>query len=69
MGEDILIQKYVPASPVPGIAPGDPLQNWKFDLRFYVYRDEIQQIAARLYQGQVTNFASPLGGFTRVKFS
>ena len=68
MSEDILIQKFVPASPVPDVAPGDPLENWKFDVRFYVYRDQIQQVVARLYQGQVTNFSSPLGGFTRIEF-
>lgn len=68
MNEDILVQKFVPASPVPDVVPGDPLENWKFDVRFYVYRDQIQQVVARLYQGQVTNFASPLGGFTRIEF-
>jgi hypothetical protein len=68
MHEDILVQKFVPASPVPDVAPGDPLEHWKFDVRFYVYRDRIQQAVARLYQGQVTNFHSPLGGFTRIDF-
>lgn len=67
--EDVLIQKFVPAGHIPGIAPGDPLENWKFDLRFFVYRDRIQQVVARIYQGQVTNFASPLGGFTSVRFT
>jgi hypothetical protein len=68
MGEDILVQKFFPASPLPDVDPGDSLAHWKFDVRFYVYRDRIQQVAARLYQGQVTNFTTPFGGFTRIEF-
>jgi len=43
-------------------------QTLKFDVRCYVYDGEIQLIAARLYQGQTTNFRTPGGGFalTRV---
>lgn len=68
MAEDILIQQYKPAQKIPTDDPRSVLNNWKFDLRFFVYADEIQLAAARIYQGQVTNFASPLGGFTRVVF-
>lgn len=68
MLEDILIQHFSPAQKVPTDDPRSVLSNWKFDLRFYVYADQIQQVVARIYQGQVTNFASPLGGFTRVQF-
>jgi hypothetical protein len=68
MGEDIVIQKFTPAQRMPNAGENDPLSHWKFDLRFYVYRDQIQQVSARCYQGQVTNFSSPFGGFTRVKF-
>ncbi len=66
--EDILIQKFSPAQKVPTDDERSVLNNWKFDLRFFVYQDRIQQIVARVYQGQVTNFASPLGGFTFVQF-
>ncbi|MEO7392381.1 MAG: hypothetical protein ABIU58_09410 [Ramlibacter sp.] len=38
----------------------------KFDLRAYVYASEVQWIAARLYQGQTTNFRTPGGGFAPV---
>jgi hypothetical protein len=38
----------------------------KFDLRCYVYAGEIQLLAARLYQGQTTNFRTPGGGFAPV---
>lgn len=38
----------------------------KLDLRNYVYRGEVQLVAARLYQGQTTNFRTPGGGFAPV---
>ncbi len=68
MHEEILIQHFTPAQKVPVDDPRSVLNTWKFDLRFYVYADQIQLCAARIYQGQVTNFASPLGGFTKVQF-
>ena len=68
MLEDILIQQFSPAQKMPTDDPRSVLTNWKFDLRFYVYADKIQLVVARIYQGQVTNFASPLGGFTMVRF-
>lgn len=43
-------------------------QAFKFDVRCYVYAGVIQLIAARLYQGQTTNFRTPGGGFARVSF-
>jgi hypothetical protein len=39
----------------------------KYDVRCYVYDGIIQLIAARLYQGQTTNFRTPGGGFTMVR--
>jgi hypothetical protein len=38
----------------------------KLDLRNYVYRGRVQLVAARLYQGQTTNFRTPGGGFAPV---
>ncbi len=38
----------------------------KVDLRHYVYAGATQWIAARLYQGQTTNFRTPGGGFAPV---
>ena len=38
----------------------------KFDLRQYVYDGLVQWTAARLYQGQTTNFRTPGGGFAPV---
>ena len=42
------------------------LTELKADIRNYVYRGEVQLVAARLYQGQTTNFRTPGGGFSNV---
>lgn len=39
----------------------------KYDLRVYAYDGQIQLLAARLYQGQTTNFRTPGGGFAPVR--
>jgi len=39
----------------------------KCDVRCYVYEGQIQLAAARLYQGQTTNFRTPGGGFALVR--
>jgi hypothetical protein len=38
----------------------------KLDVRAYVYDGAIQLVAARLYEGQTTNFRTPGGGFAPV---
>ena len=55
------------------VAPGqrlvdahDNAQAMKFDLRAYAYAGQVQWVAARLYQGQTTNFRTPGGGFAPV---
>jgi hypothetical protein len=55
------------------IAPGerrtvaDPqVRPMKFDLRAYAYAGEVQWNAARVYQGQTTNFRTEGGGFAPV---
>ncbi len=40
----------------------------KADFRCYVYDRQLQLVAARLYQGQTTNFRTPGGGFAPVFF-
>ena len=42
-------------------------KEWKLDLRAYVYKDQIQQIACRVYQGQLTNFKELGSGFAVVE--
>ena len=71
--EEILQAEYVAQRLAP---PGEcsvqldgnsETQNLKFDLRCYVYAGEVQLMAARLYQGQTTNFRTLGGGFGLVK--
>ncbi len=38
----------------------------KADIRNYAYRGTVKLVAARLYQGQTTNFRTPGGGFAPV---
>lgn len=68
--EDILAGDYVAQAIV---APGqrtidneEAPQVLKFDVRNYAYGDRVQWVAARLYQGQTTNFRTPGGGFAPV---
>lgn len=42
------------------------MKAMKFDLRAYCYDGNAQWVAARLYQGQTTNFRTPGGGFAPV---
>ncbi len=42
------------------------LATRKMDFRLYVYRSQVLLVAARLYQGQTTNFRTPGGGFAPV---
>jgi hypothetical protein len=48
------------------ISGGNSAQVLKFDVRNYVYDGLVQSLAARLYQGQTTNFRTPGGGFSPV---
>lgn len=49
-------------------APGI-FNDWKFDLRVYVYGSEIQLIVSRIFKGQLLNFSNEGGGLTTVSFS
>ena len=40
--------------------------KWKADIRVYAYRDEVQLVGGRVYQGQLTNFRNTFGGFCSV---
>lgn len=68
--QEILAGDYVAQALVlPGqrtIADQPTAQVLKFDLRDYVYDGAVQWTAARLYQGQTTNFRTPGGGFAPV---
>lgn len=68
--QEILAGDYVAQALVtPGervISDQQPNQVLKFDLRDYAYDGKVQWVAARLYQGQTTNFRTPGGGFAPV---
>ena len=67
MQGDYVAQKMAP----PGeraVSMADTGQvSLKYDVRCYVYDGKIQLVAARLYQGQTTNFRTPGGGFAMVR--
>jgi hypothetical protein len=48
------------------VSDAAPARVLKFDLRDYVFEGQVQWVAARLYQGQTTNFRTPDGGFAPV---
>ncbi len=62
--KDYIVQEYSP----PGTWK-DPINQdqWKFDIRAYVYQNQIQLLGGRIYKGQVTNFQNSLGGFCLVQ--
>jgi len=68
--QEILAGGYVAQALVaPGgrvVSNQEPVQVLKFDLRNYTYDGRVQWVAARLYQGQTTNFRTPGGGFAPV---
>lgn len=68
--DEIIQQKYIAQEFVP---PGLRLIefegqkiNLKYDIRIYSYAGEAFLAAARLYEGQATNFRTPGGGFAAV---
>jgi len=62
--EQTLVQDFVSPSQIQ-LTDGSSL---KADFRLFAYRNRIIGVAARLYQGQVTNLRTPGGGFAAVKF-
>ena len=68
--QEILAGEYVAqALMVPGDRVTGNQENpalLKFDLRLYTYDGASQWLAARVYQGQTTNFRTPGGGFAPV---
>jgi glutathione synthase/RimK-type ligase-like ATP-grasp enzyme len=45
---------------------GDARESRKMDVRLYTYDGKLLIVAARIYQGQTTNFRTPGGGFAPV---
>lgn len=68
--QEIVRGQYVAQQLIPpserGILVDGQETKLKMDIRAYVYAGVIQLLAARLYQGQTTNFRTPGGGFAPV---
>ncbi len=65
MGEDYVAQETAsPSQRIVRTEGGSGLR--KFDVRLYTYRDQLLAAAARIYEGQTTNFRTPGGGFAPV---
>lgn len=62
---DYVAQQLVPPATRAVMVEGGRVEL-KFDLRCYAYRGDMLLTAARLWQGQTTNFRTPGGGFTPV---
>lgn len=60
-----IAQEIAPPSEHPVLVEEES-QLMKADIRAYVYQGRVQLFAARLYQGQTTNFRTPGGGFAPV---
>ena len=65
IGGDYVAQDIVPPS-TRAIAIDDRREALKVDFRNFTYDGRVQLMAARLYQGQTTNFRTPGGGFAPV---
>ena len=65
LGEEYVAQESAsPAQRIVSTEDGSGLR--KFDVRLYTYRDQLLAAAARIYEGQTTNFRTPGGGFAPV---
>ena len=62
LGTDFLCQELI----VPAVFTDPEGANWKYDIRAFVYKDQVQKLTARVYQGQVTGFNVPHAGFASV---
>jgi len=67
LAADYVAQDFAPPSERTIMLDAAPIQR-KLDVRLYTYAGEVLLAAARLYQGQTTNFRTPGGGFAPVFF-
>jgi hypothetical protein len=65
LDEDYIAQTFVPAGER-SIKIDDVVTIKKVDIRLYTYAGQLLLTAGRIYQGQVTNFRTPGGGFAPV---
>jgi hypothetical protein len=62
---DYLAQEFAPPSNVTLDHNGKE-EEYKYDLRFFAYKNKVQLAVARVYQGQTTNAQTPGGGIAAV---
>jgi hypothetical protein len=67
MHGDYVAQKLAPPGGRAVCVNDAEVVSLKYDVRCYVYDGQVQLVAARLYQGQTTNFRTPGGGFALVR--
>ncbi|HET6720980.1 MAG TPA: hypothetical protein VFH22_15110, partial [Rhodocyclaceae bacterium] len=60
---DYVAQAFAAPAEYPVAWPDGTLSALRYDVRNYAYRGRVMAVAARLYQGQTTNFRTPGGGF------
>lgn len=60
-----LAQEIIPANVRTTLTETDK-ENYKFDIRAYTYKGKVLLLAARMYQGQTTNFRTTGGGFAPI---
>ncbi|WP_350560737.1 hypothetical protein [Psychrobacter sp. CAL346-MNA-CIBAN-0220] len=65
LDEDYIAQTFVPATER-SLRIDDTVTTRKVDIRLYTYGGQLLLPAARVYQGQTTNFRTPGGGFAPV---
>ena len=65
LDEDYIAQTFIPATER-SIKIDDVVTTRKVDIRLYTYAGQLLLTAGRIYQGQVTNFRTPGGGFAPV---
>lgn len=63
-----LAQEFVPAPTMTIRGETGKAEEFKYDLRFFVYRNRIQLACARLYNGQMTNATTPGGGVAAIRW-
>ena len=66
MPKSTYVAQALVAPSVRNIAATAAATPLKADVRNYAYAGEVRLVAARLYQGQTTNFRTPGGGFAPV---
>lgn len=65
-GTDFVAQQFSSPSEI-NVVYNEKPEKFKYDLRCYVYQDQLQLMIARLYQGQTTNLKTEGGGFAAVR--